>query len=272
MRGLRDMARQATDAALQLTLPLFDAQQRPAPGGGRRTALLQGQMIAYELRRSARRTIGFSIDDRGLTLTAPRWVSQVQIEASLQEKSRWILRKLTEWRTYEEQRSAQRLVWQHGAGVPYLGETLELCVDAQMRCGNICLQQSTLRIGPGDDAKDAQWMQRAVQAWLREQARQVLSQRLDLFAEKTGLRPARWGLSSARTRWGSCTAQGAIRLNWRLIHFPIHIIDYVVAHELAHLRELNHSARFWAIVESLHPAYRQARQWLRAYPADTTFE
>jgi predicted metal-dependent hydrolase len=75
-------------------------------------------------------------------------------------------------------------------------------------------------------------------------------------------------LSSARTRWGSCGPDGAIRLNWRLVHFPQQIIDYVVAHELAHLRELNHSPRFWDTVGQLFPDFDRARQWLRQFPDD----
>ncbi|NCV71165.1 MAG: M48 family peptidase, partial [Betaproteobacteria bacterium] len=75
--------------------------------------------------------------------------------------------------------------------------------------------------------------------------------------------PARWQLSSARTRWGSCNAKSVIRLNWRLIHKDPMLIDYVVVHELAHLKELNHSPRFWAIVESVLPDYRERKRLLR---------
>jgi predicted metal-dependent hydrolase len=75
-------------------------------------------------------------------------------------------------------------------------------------------------------------------------------------------------LSSAATRWGSCTADGKIRLNWRLVHFPMSLIDYVVAHELAHLKEMNHSPRFWDTVESIFPEFREAREQLRSHPPE----
>ena len=88
------------------------------------------------------------------------------------------------------------------------------------------------------------------------------------FAREHGMRPTRWALSSARTRWGSCGADGAIRLNWRLMHFPPDIVDYVIAHELAHLRELNHGPQFWSTVGELFPDWQRARAWLRKLPDD----
>jgi predicted metal-dependent hydrolase len=80
--------------------------------------------------------------------------------------------------------------------------------------------------------------------------------------------PTRWGLSSARTRWGSCNSDGSIRLNWRLMHFPHEIIDYVICHELAHLKELNHGAEFWQTVGELFPDYQRVRGMLRSYTDD----
>ena len=99
--------------------------------------------------------------------------------------------------------------------------------------------------------------------WFCEQASEVFAARLDLYAERLGVRYASMALSSAGTRWGSCTVEGNIRLNWRLIHFALPLIDYVVAHELAHLLEMNHSARFWARVESVYPDYDGAKMALR---------
>lgn len=270
MTRLRQLAREAAEAALQLTLPLFDPAPRslpptrPAPG--RRVVLLQEQVVQYELRRSSRRTIGFVVDDRGLTITAPRWVAQAEIERSLQEKSAWVVRKLEEWREYASRRERLALRWEDGADLPYLGETLTLRLDDTLARG-VVLGERELRVavraGGGEDAIRA-----AVQGWLQGQARLLFAQRIAHYTELQGKGPSRWGLSSARTRWGSCGPDGAIRLNWRLIHFPPDIIDYVVAHELAHLLELNHSPRFWAAVERLYPQWRQARDWLRTYPDD----
>jgi predicted metal-dependent hydrolase len=102
-----------------------------------------------------------------------------------------------------------------------------------------------------------------VQSWLQREALRVFAERAAHFAERLGVRVTRLSLSSAASRWGSANANGAVRLHWRLIEHPLETIDYVVAHELAHLREMNHSARFWKIVESVVPDYREVRRGLR---------
>ncbi len=119
-----------------------------------------------------------------------------------------------------------------------------------------------LRLGLPRDA-GAQQIRDSVQSWLQRQARQLFEVRCQHYAAQLGVRYTRIGLSSAQTRWGSASASGAIRLNWRLIHFGLATIDYVVAHELAHLREMNHSPRFWDIVRSLMPDYESAMSPLK---------
>jgi hypothetical protein len=112
------------------------------------------------------------------------------------------------------------------------------------------------------DAGEAQ-IRDAVQSWLQREARRVFAERAAHFAERLGVRVKRLSLSSAATRWGSANANGSVRLHWRLIQHPLATIDYVVAHELAHLREMNHSARFWEVVRSVVPDYEEARARLR---------
>jgi predicted metal-dependent hydrolase len=105
-----------------------------------------------------------------------------------------------------------------------------------------------------------------VQSWLQREARRLFEARSAHFAERLGVRVTRLSLSSAKTRWGSANAGGAIRLHWRLVQYPLATIDYVVAHELAHLREMNHGPRFWAVVGSVVPDYRAARRQLGSEP------
>ncbi len=102
-----------------------------------------------------------------------------------------------------------------------------------------------------------------VQSWLQRQARRIFEERCALYAPRLQVQVRRIGLSSAATRWGSANADGSIRLNWRLVHFGMAVIDYVVAHELAHLREMNHSPAFWDVVRSVLPDYEHARAALR---------
>jgi predicted metal-dependent hydrolase len=115
---------------------------------------------------------------------------------------------------------------------------------------------------------DPQQIKDRVQGWLQGEAKRLFGERLAIYAEKLGVNYRAYALSSAATRWGSCSSDGKIRLNWRLIHFPLSIIDYVVAHELAHLREMNHSPRFWETVESIFPEFREARQTLKHHPPE----
>ncbi len=267
----------ATDAALQLTLPLFG---RPAPARakepGRHVVRLGEQLVGYSVRRTRRRTIGFVIDDRGLSITSPHWVPLHEIERALHDKSAWVLRKLVEWREYAERRERLRVRWEDGAALPFLGETLLIRVDAvhapparRTRTVPVTRDGDALRVALPVLA-GVEELRRSVQHWLQGRAVELFAERIDTYAERLGERPSRWSLSSARTRWGSCGPDGAIRLNWRLVHFPRDIVDYVIAHELAHLRELNHGARFWATVEQLYPEFRAARAWLRSYPDDVS--
>jgi len=226
---------------------------------------LNGHPVAWELRRARRRTIGLLIDERGLRVNAPRSVSLVEIERALHERADWILRKLVEWREHAARRERLAPRWEDGAPLRVLGRALVLRIDPAQRGVNEV--GGELRVGLPHDT-DPERLKDLVQAWLQRQAHRVFAERIPVFAERLGRAPRRWTLSSARTRWGSCTSDGTIRLSWRLVHFPADIIDYVIAHELAHLREMNHGPRFWSTVGELFPEYEQARSWLRRFPDD----
>ena len=107
-----------------------------------------------------------------------------------------------------------------------------------------------------------------MQAWLQTEARALFRERLAIFEARLGVRHRVLRLSSAKTRWGSCSADGRVLLNWRLIHFPLSSIDYVVAHELAHLKEMNHGPRFWATVAGVLPEYEAARDHIKNAPVE----
>lgn len=225
---------------------------------------LGGLPVGYELRRARRRTIGFVIADEGLTVSAPRWVPQAEIDSALQGKAGWILRKLQEQGERLQRLSARRIDWRDGASLPFLGDTVHLALDPRVTGAVLDAGASrlTLRVGLPPQAEPGQ-IRDVVQSWLQRQARRVFEERCRHFAPQLGVQVRRLSLSSAQTRWGSASANGAIRLNWRLIHFAEAIIDYVVAHELAHLRVMDHSPRFWDVVRSVVPDYEQARGVLR---------
>jgi predicted metal-dependent hydrolase len=235
---------------------------------------LGGHVVAYALRRARRRSIGFVVGSEGLAVAAPRWVGIGAIEDALREKAGWILRKLGEQRERAGRLAAARVEWRDGTTIPFLGEPVVVVLDARVAgavldAGEAAAQGSlagvarrTLHVGLPDDAAPAQ-IRDAVHSWLQRQARRVFDERCRHYAERLGVRWTRLALSSATTRWGSASADGSIRLNWRLVHFALPTIDYVVAHELAHLREMNHSPRFWDVVRAVLPDYEAARGALR---------
>ncbi|KND54300.1 Zinc metalloprotease [Candidatus Paraburkholderia kirkii] len=235
------------------------APQTPLPDGVRlRRIVLKAGALEYRLKRSSRRTIGFCIDGTGLAITAPRWVTIADIESAILDKQKWIVNKLTEWQT--------RVEWKDGAQFPYLGKTISVSLSA---VGMLSFDDETNVLSLALPAlADAQQIKDRVQGWLQSEAKRIFGERLAVYAAKLGVEYRAYALSSAATRWGSCSSDGKIRLNWRLIHFPMSIIDYVVAHELAHLREMNHSPRFWQTVESIFPEFREARHTLKHHPPD----
>jgi hypothetical protein len=218
--------------------------------------------VAYELRRARRRSIGFVIGPEGLSVSAPRWVGVNEVEGALRDKERWILRKLQEQADRARRMQATRIEWRDGAHLPFLGETVILVLDpraqgAVLNGGADALPgvpRLTLHLGLPQQASEGQ-VRELVQSWLQRQARRVFEERCALVQ--------RIGLSSATTRWGSASANGSIRLHWRLVHFALPVIDYVVTHELAHLREMNHSPAFWDVVRSVLPDYERALGTLR---------
>lgn len=235
-----------------------------------RELLLEGHRVGYEFRRARRRSIGFVIGEEGLTVSAPRWVGFTEIESALREKARWIVRKLQEREERTRRMAQARIEWRDGTAIPFLGETVIVVIDPRTTGAVLNtaadalpgVPRLTLHVGLPHGALPDQ-LREAVQSWLQRQAKRIFEERCQLYAPRLGVSVRRLSLSSASTRWGSASHDGSIRLNWRLVHFGLPIVDYVVAHELAHLREMNHSEAFWDVVRSVLPDYEQVRGRLK---------
>ncbi len=315
--------RQGTAPAMPDRLPAGQVAS-PSTGEALRRIQLRDQVVAYRLRRTRRRSIGFSVGADGLTVAAPHWVGAAQIEAALRDKAAWVLRKLADQRERAARLQASRIEWRDGATLPFLGRTVRIVLDAGVHgvmldaaaatagwlpagaaevvaptaaarapartaamatpvapaapaavaapapagaaaAGTAAvdgIDPAALRIGLPASAGPAQ-IRDAVQSWLQRQARRLFEERCAHYAPRLGVRMRRLALSSAQTRWGSASADGSVRLNWRLVHFSLPTIDYVVAHELAHLRHMDHSPQFWAVVCSVVPDIAQARGTLK---------
>ena len=242
-----------------------------------RLVKLRGSEVAYEFQRGKRRTIGLSVGAEGLSVRAPRWTTLAEVDATLQEKAGWVLAKLAESRERAGRMAQARTVWADGVVIEHLGQPLRVVLDPahgftqkgavfEPAVGDA---PATLRLGLAHNAGPAQ-IRDAAQAWLMKRASAVFAERLDHFAPVLGVRWSRLRLSSAGTRWGSASADGSIRLNWRLIHLSMDMIDYVVVHELSHLRHMDHSPQFWDVVASVMPDHQQRRRALKsaAVPLD----
>jgi predicted metal-dependent hydrolase len=237
-------------ALRQLQLP-FDVPPRAEIAGRLRRLQLAGGILSYHLVRARRRTIALFVDADGIEARAPRHATIADIEAFIREKEHWIGRRLAAPRRAP-------FIWQAGARLPWLGRTVTLTL--RHGAAGAWLSEGELAFGLADGAS---LRERALE-WMRGRALELFSDRVATLSGPHGLRVASVGLSAARTRWGSCGSNGRILLNWRLMMLPRHLIDYVAAHELAHLRELNHSPRFWDIVAVLYPDHRAARRELNA--------
>jgi predicted metal-dependent hydrolase len=238
-----------------------------------RKAVLDGTFVAYEFRRGRRRSIGFLVGAEGLTVSAPRWVTLSEVDAAVQSKSGWILSKLDAARERKDRIDSARIDWKDGALVPFMGEQAIVVLDPRQAQGGGAVLNTdaqalpgvprlALHVGLPQHAEPAQ-IRDAVQAWLMRQAKRVFTERLEHFAPRLGVQWKRLVLSNAGTRWGTAHSDGTIRLNWRLIHFRPAVIDYVVAHELSHLRVMDHSPKFWDTVASVMPDYAQLRGQLK---------
>ncbi|MBX9676752.1 MAG: M48 family metallopeptidase [Methylotenera sp.] len=221
--------------------------------------LSNGQTISYLLEHRQRRTVGLKITENGLVVHAPKRIFAFQLNQILQEKSGWILNKLQA----REANQIDTLSWVDGEHLLYLGQDIRLSIMPNPSNKAVILDANQLLLAtPTPDNHTL--IQRKVVQWYQKQACLDFSRRLAILAAKLGVATPPLTLSNAKSRWGSCNSRGEVRLNWRLLQAPPHIINYVICHELAHLKQMNHSAKFWAVVESLFPDYKQAEKALKA--------
>jgi hypothetical protein len=211
---------------------------------------LCGRRIEYRFARRRRRTIGISIDANGLAVHAPLRAPWRDIEAFLRDKERWIAGKLDEWALMPR---PAVLRGASGESLPLFGSPVTLEINAG---------RHAVRCEPGRLLVSAPAPHRTLKVllgWLKTQALDALTPRAAHYAARLEVAAPPVTLSNARTQWGVCSEDGSIRLSWRLVHLEPALADYVVAHEVAHLLELNHSKRFWRLLAALYPDWREAR-------------
>ncbi|ELZ08592.1 hypothetical protein C479_14673 [Halovivax asiaticus JCM 14624] len=229
-----------------------------------RTTTLAGEEVVYDVTTSAdasQSRIDAGID--GITVVLPA-DGDDDPEAILSENATWVLDKKAKFDSYRD--DVPDRTFEPGERFPYLGDEHELVVEPRQKSA---VEDGTIRLRRS--AVDQSSVERALRNFYRRQARDYLSDRLDQFADEMGVAYDRLEIRNQRTRWGSCSTTGTIGLNWRLLMAPPAIIDYVCIHELAHLREANHTDAFWALVADHDPAYREHAEWLDEHSARLIF-
>jgi hypothetical protein len=213
--------------------------------------------VPYRLRRSRRRrTLGLTVTGCEVRIHAPSWTPRAEIESYVREQHDWLSRAWGRMQTRAPVAAAGGVAVTE---VRYLGRVLVLDIRPSL-FGDVQRVGDSLRVHlPAGHDPNA-----LVRDWLQDRAARLLAWRLTRFARRLGRAPSRFALSDARTQWGSCTRRGHVRLNWRLVQAPLALIDYVAAHELAHLVHLDHSPRFWQQVAQLCPESLARRAELRA--------
>ncbi|HNF93517.1 MAG TPA: SprT family zinc-dependent metalloprotease [Anaerolineales bacterium] len=205
--------------------------------------------------RAKRRTIALIVErDGSLTVRAPRRATLNDIYGFIQEKTDWILRSREKLKAIKP---IPKKAYVDGERFLFLGQEYELRLVPPQRPalkfdGGFTLSTSAQERG-----------EQAFTKWYKTQALTIFTERVNHYANLHGLIPKEVKVNSAKTRWGSCTSAGTLNFTWRLVMAPLEVIDYVVLHELAHLKVKNHSPRFWKLVESLCPDFKHHRKWLR---------
>jgi predicted metal-dependent hydrolase len=219
--------------------------------------------IEYQLLRSgARRTADVIIErDGDISVRAPAHLSDEQADAIVESKRLWIYRNLAEWRDLNATRVVRE--WVNGEGFLYLGSSYRLLLvqvqdePVKLKDGRFCLQRKIVEAGGEDAAK------RAFEKFYAEKGLQRIKNRVAYFAPKAGVVPSSIEAKEIGYRWASCTSDGRLSFHWKCMMAPPKVIDYIVVHELCHMRHRDHTDAFWNEVDKVMPDYYERKAWLR---------
>ncbi len=233
---------------------------------------LNGKEIEYNLKRSSRRTISIMIKNTGqIIVGCPLKTPFAYIEKLLLEKEKWIVQKLAE--TKEKQTTVREKSFASGDVFYYLGHPYKLKIveNNKTQKPKVHFEEEQIIIEMSD-IEDTEKIKTLLKNWYISKARAIMEQRIRLYSTDVGVSPKKVVIREQKTRWGSCSTKGNINLNWKLVMSPLPILDYVVIHELCHMKEMNHSENFWKNVQSIMPDYKVYRKWLKDNGYTLSFE
>jgi predicted metal-dependent hydrolase len=207
--------------------------------------------------------------EQGLEVVVPRSTSHARVEQVLREKARWVLTTLD--RVANETASAAPAPLVDGRTLPFAGRHLTLSIRTGAPEGRFraALTGEALTLTVADLHQET--IRAALETWYRRRAREIFAERIVVCNAAYGFAYGRVSIKEQKSRWGSCSRRGNLNFNWRLLLAPLPVLDYVVTHELAHLKELNHSQRFWQLVARACPDYVTHRRWLRHHGRELRF-
>ena len=229
-------------------------------------------VIEYNVVRTDRKTVGITIDPvEGVIVRSPKKVSKEKIENIVNNKSDWILQKLTKLDDVKSTPAPKELL--SGEKLPYLGRRYRLKV---IKDSSISKKQAEVKLYQGkfiaklsssvvDDELRIKILKNKLIKWYRKHAEIKINNRVNKYKTQIGVKPNKVKIKKQKKRWGSCSNKGNLNFNWKLIMAPMSIVDYIVIHELAHLKYQNHSNEFWELVETIIPDYEKRQEWLRIH-------
>lgn len=229
-----------------------------------RTASILGQDVDYEVRRSDEATEErIDVDIHGVQVILPE-NNTTDPEVLLSENAAWVMEKKQKYDSYREQVPDRE--FEPGEMFPYLGEEYEIVVEKRPSSE---IAENALRLAEHHVEQTS--IKRALETFYQRKAREYFGDEADRLADQMGVKYEQIEVRNQRTKWGSCSTTGTLGLNWRLMMAPPEIVDYVVVHELAHLREANHGDEFWSLVEEYDPEYEEHAEWLNENSARLVF-
>lgn len=228
-------------------------------------------MIEYQLIRSSRRkSIALQIKSGEVTVRAPQGISQDYIEQLIHNKRAWIDAKLHAYQHSLNSNNVQANILQNDGQLWLKGVLKKITVTYSNKSGieefdDVVIVHLKNNYRQLPLLKQNKNIQKVIEVWLKEQATFTLDAKLAYHSELTQLFPQSFKVRQYKARWGSCNSRGELAFNYLLMLVPDFVVDYVVIHELCHLRYLNHGAKFWQLVASFYPQYHEAKQWLKLH-------
>jgi predicted metal-dependent hydrolase len=218
--------------------------------------------IDYKIKRSKRSTADIIIDrDGSILVRAPESIPDERIEDLVESKRYWIFKTLAEWRDLNTARVIRE--FKGGAGFLYLGRTYRLLLVAsqdvplKLKDGSFCLRRELVEDG------DVARAQATFRDYYIERGEQKIAERVDYFSAKVGVQPRQISVKELGNRWASCSPSGNLAFHWKCMMAPLSIVDYIVVHELCHMREKDHSSAFWNEIDKVMPGFGERKNWLR---------